>query len=83
MICNEGYTIERYIHGWNERYNDIQQWDFINIPKAFGAQDGYKGYRIKTREELNKLFADQDFCTSDSLRVSSSQDRFWTWLMRS
>lgn len=70
MICNEGYTIERYIHGWNASYNDIQQWDFANIPKVFGAADGYKGYRIKTRDELNKLFADQDFCTSDSLRVS-------------
>lgn len=69
VICNEGYTIERYIHGWDERYNDIQPWDFANIPKVFGARDGYKGYRIKTRDELNKLFADPDFCTSNSLRL--------------
>lgn len=69
MICNEGYTIERYIHGWDARYNDIQPWDFANIPKVFGAGDGYKGYRIKTRDELNKLFTDQDFCTSNSLRL--------------
>lgn len=76
MICNEGYTIERYIHGWNQSYNDIQTWDFVSIPKVFGAQDGYKGYRIKTRDELNKLFADQDFCTSDCLRVSYSRHWF-------
>lgn len=78
VICNDGYTIERYIHGWNARYNEIQPWDFINIPKVFGAQDGYKGYRIKTRDELNKLFADQDFCSSDSLRVSCPPD--WNWI---
>lgn len=72
VICNEGYTIERYIHGWNEPYNEIQTWDYANIPKVFGAQVGYKGYRIKTRDELNKLFADQEFCSSDSLRVSNS-----------
>ncbi|KAJ5132852.1 hypothetical protein N7448_007010 [Penicillium atrosanguineum] len=69
VICNEGYTIERYIHGWDAGYNDIQPWDFYNIPKVFGGQDGYKGYRVKTRDELNQLFADQDFCISDKLRL--------------
>lgn len=69
VICNEGYTIERYIHGWDASYNDIQPWDFANIPKVFGAEDGYKGYRIKTRDELNKLFADQSFCNPECLQV--------------
>lgn len=69
VICNEGYTIERYIHGWDASYNDIQTWDFYNVPKVFGGQDGYKGYRVKTRDELTQLFADQDFCTSDKLRL--------------
>ncbi|KAJ6028279.1 hypothetical protein N7540_003855 [Penicillium herquei] len=69
VICNEGYTIERYIHGWDAKYNDIQTWDFVNIPKVFGAKDGYKGYRIKTRDELHKLFADQSFRDSESLRL--------------
>ena len=69
VICNEGYTIERYIHGWEAKYNDIQPWDFANIPKVFGGNDGYKGYRIKTRDELNDLFADEDFNTSNQLRL--------------
>ncbi|KAJ5594798.1 uncharacterized protein N7459_001006 [Penicillium hispanicum] len=69
VICNEGYTIERYIHGWEARYNDIQPWDFANIPKVFGAQDGYEGYRIKTRDELTKLFANQGFCNSENLQM--------------
>lgn len=69
MICNEGYTIERYIHGWDASYNDIQPWDYFNIPQVFGAKEGYKGYRIKTRDELNNLFADKTFCNCDSLQV--------------
>ncbi|KAJ5287986.1 Pyruvate decarboxylase [Penicillium angulare] len=69
VICNEGYTIERYIHGWDASYNDIQTWDHVGIPKVFGAQSGYKGYRIKTRDELLKLFADQSFCVSDDLQL--------------
>ncbi|KXG48854.1 Thiamine pyrophosphate enzyme, C-terminal TPP-binding [Penicillium griseofulvum] len=69
VICNEGYTIERYIHGWDAEYNDIQPWEFANIPKVFGAKDNYQGYRIKTRDELTKLFADEDFNVSDKLRL--------------
>ncbi|KAJ5643950.1 uncharacterized protein N7484_006457 [Penicillium longicatenatum] len=69
VICNEGYTIERYIHGWDATYNDIQTWDHVNIPKVFGGGDGYKGYRIKTRDELHKLFAEPSFNDSDSLRL--------------
>ncbi|KAJ5155622.1 hypothetical protein N7492_008425 [Penicillium capsulatum] len=69
VICNEGYTIERYIHGWDAGYNDIQPWDFASLPKAFGAKDGYKGHRIKTRDELNKLFADPSFTKPECLQL--------------
>lgn len=73
VICNDGYTIERYIHGWDAGYNDIQPWEFANIPTVFGAKDNYQGYRIKTRDELNQLFADEEFNVSDKLRVSYQQ----------
>lgn len=70
VLCNEGFTIERYIHGWEQDYNDIQEWDFVNLPLTFGAKDQYKGYRIKTREELTKLFANQEFASAPYLQVS-------------
>ena len=69
VICNEGFTIERYIHGWEQSYNDIQEWDFVDMPKIFGVKDQYKGYRIKSRDELTKLFADQSFASAPSLQV--------------
>lgn len=70
MICNKGYTIERFIHGQNEEYNDIQPWDYARIPEVFGAKENYKGYRIRTRDQLRKLFSDEGFCVPDYPRVS-------------
>lgn len=69
MICNEGYTIERYIHGWDAVYNDIQPWDVKSLPVVFGAKDQYKGYRVQTRDELTKLFANKEFGDSSVLQV--------------
>ncbi|KAJ9202350.1 hypothetical protein DTO021D3_4484 [Paecilomyces variotii] len=68
VICNNGYTIERYIHGWKDEYNDIQTWKFKDIPTAFGAKE-YKGYQIKTRDELTKLFADETFSSAPCLQL--------------
>ncbi|GAB1194646.1 hypothetical protein APSETT444_003892 [Aspergillus pseudonomiae] len=69
VICNEGYTIERYIHGWEAVYNDIQPWDFLNIPVAFGAKDKYKGYKVTTRDELRELFANEEFASAPCLQL--------------
>ena len=62
MICNDGYTIERFIHGMDEPYNDIQTWKYKDLVKAFGAKEGdYKTYTIKTKQETNKLFENKEF----------------------
>ena len=43
-------------------YNDIQQWHFKDLVKVFGAKDGsYRTYQIKSKEEVSKLFADEEF----------------------
>ncbi|KAG2412233.1 pyruvate decarboxylase [Aspergillus terreus] len=69
VICNQGYTIERFIHGWDEAYNDIQPWDIKGLPVVFGAKDKYKGYRVKTRDELTKLFANDEFNSVPCLQL--------------
>lgn len=76
VICNEGYTIERFIHGWDESYNDIQTWDIKGLPVAFGAKDKYKGYKVTTRDELKKLFADKQFSSAPFLQVGFTASRF-------
>ncbi|EEA27452.1 hypothetical protein TMatcc_004259 [Talaromyces marneffei ATCC 18224] len=69
VICNDGYTIERYIHGWDESYNDIQPWKLVDIPPTFGGQPGqYQTHQIKTRKELLALFANEDFSSNKCLQ---------------
>ncbi|RHZ43750.1 alpha-keto acid decarboxylase family protein [Aspergillus thermomutatus] len=69
VICNEGYTIERYIHGWEESYNDIQQWDYKSLPIAFGAGNNYKGYQVKTKDDMIKLFENKEFASAPCLQL--------------
>ncbi len=39
LINNDGYTIERSIHGVEAEYNDITAYDWSKIPAAFGGTD--------------------------------------------
>ncbi|MEP6487775.1 alpha-keto acid decarboxylase family protein [Microcoleus vaginatus GB2-A3] len=36
LINNDGYTIERDIHGEKMPYNDIQRWKYHQLPEVFG-----------------------------------------------
>lgn len=41
VICNEGYTIERFIHGVDEEeYNDVAEWRYQELAHAVGATEG-------------------------------------------
>lgn len=49
LINNDGYTIERCIHGWDQGYNDVARWKYLEFPSAFGAAEGDgEGYRART-----------------------------------
>ncbi|WP_129991711.1 alpha-keto acid decarboxylase family protein [Rahnella sp. CFA14(1/10)] len=39
VINNDGYTVERAIHGETQRYNDIAQWNWTQFPAAFGGTE--------------------------------------------
>jgi len=69
VICNGGYTIERYIHGWQDAYNDVQDWDYKALPKVFGAKPGQaQTYRVETKQQVEELFLDKNFVESKALR---------------
>ncbi|KAF7189631.1 Pyruvate decarboxylase [Pseudocercospora fuligena] len=36
LINNDGYTIERCIHGIDEGYNDVARWRYLGAPNFFG-----------------------------------------------
>jgi pyruvate decarboxylase len=70
VINNQGYTIERKIHGPNESYNDIQPWCHTKLFDVFGADSSKtKTYQIKTRTELNKLLADKEFSDAKKIQM--------------
>ena len=59
VVDNDGYTVERAIHGPDEPYNDITRWDWTHAPAFFGAGDGRAAAtRVHTAGELRAAFAD-------------------------
>ncbi|OAL46237.1 pyruvate decarboxylase-like protein [Pyrenochaeta sp. DS3sAY3a] len=70
VICNNGYTIERLIHGWDDAYNDVQEWKYKELPGVFGAKDGQVlTYRVETKEELETLFKDEEFSSGETKKL--------------
>jgi pyruvate decarboxylase len=64
VINNDGYTIERWIHGMKAHYNDIQPWRYLEAPTYFGAPKDDPTYRIYTKRaenwgELKTILADK------------------------
>lgn len=53
LINNDGYTIERFIHGMTAPYNDIQPWNYLLAPQFFGADVNDASYPIVTRQAAN------------------------------
>ncbi|MFC5722391.1 alpha-keto acid decarboxylase family protein [Streptomyces gamaensis] len=53
VVNNDGYTVERAIHGATAPYNDIAAWDYTALPAAFGAADRSVCVRATNGEELD------------------------------
>lgn len=70
VICNQGYTIERLIHGMKDAYNDVQEWKYKELPAVFGAKEGsVLTYRVETKEELEGLFMDSEFSSGETKKM--------------
>jgi indolepyruvate decarboxylase len=48
LLNNEGYTVERAIHGPEQRYNDIALWDWRRLPEAFAPDVASRCWRVHT-----------------------------------
>lgn len=70
VICNEGYTIERFIHGADEAYNDIAPWKYKDLPAAFGAGEGEaETFVVRTKAEMDALLSDDGFQERGGLQL--------------
>ncbi|GGI42555.1 alpha-keto acid decarboxylase family protein [Mammaliicoccus stepanovicii] len=54
VINNDGYTVERKIHGEHQSYNDIQMWDYKLLPAVFGGKDKVAVHDVETSEDLQE-----------------------------
>ncbi len=53
VVDNDGYTVERAIHGPNEPYNDIPRWDWTQLPAFFApGRDGIHASKAETLGDL-------------------------------
>ncbi|BBZ41449.1 alpha-keto acid decarboxylase family protein [Mycobacterium conspicuum] len=55
VVNNDGYTIERAIHGKTAPYNDIVGWRWTEIPGALGVAN-HLAYRAENYGELDDAF---------------------------
>jgi alpha-keto-acid decarboxylase len=55
VVNNDGYTVERMIHGKDEPYNDIVSWSWADIPTALGVTN-HLTFRAQTYGELDDAF---------------------------
>ncbi|MGO2367914.1 MAG: alpha-keto acid decarboxylase family protein [Serratia sp. (in: enterobacteria)] len=54
LLNNDGYTVERAIHGPQQRYNDIAQWNWTLLPQALAGEHPVKTLRVTEPEQLRQ-----------------------------
>ena len=70
VLNNDGYTIERLIHGKEASYNKLPYLDYSLLAKAFGPSYPSRYYGpIETAEQLDELFANDQFNNEKSFRL--------------
>lgn len=57
LLNNEGYTVERAIHGATQRYNDIAQWNWTALPQAFCLHGQAQSWRVTEGVQLKEVMA--------------------------
>ncbi|THY25787.1 indole-3-pyruvate decarboxylase [Aureobasidium pullulans] len=72
LIENDGYEIERWVHGMKAKYNDISKWRYSKIADVFTpeeevSQHRVKSYKVSTRSGLEELLADEEFSAGKGL----------------
>jgi len=71
VLNNDGYTIERLIHGAEAPYNDVPFWKYTGLLEVFGPQIKSESYLVRSADELDRLLDDPAFgepsCTKASL----------------
>lgn len=68
VLNNDGYTIERLIHGEKAEYNNIQPWNHQTLLQTFGAKN-YESLRVSNVGEFKQLAENPAFAKNDKIRL--------------
>lgn len=68
ILNNNGYTIERLIHGKTASYNDVHMWKYSKLLDVFNAKDG-EAIQVKTQGEFDNLLTDSKFAEPSRIRT--------------
>lgn len=52
VLNNSGYTVERAIHGEHQRYNDIAEWNWTQLPGGLSVRNEAQSWRITETAQL-------------------------------
>ncbi|EAU0039770.1 alpha-keto acid decarboxylase family protein [Salmonella enterica] len=55
LLNNDGYTVERAIHGAAQRYNDIASWNWTQIPPALNSAQQAECWRVTQAIQLAEV----------------------------
>lgn len=74
VLNNDGYTIERWIHGMKAGYNDVQPWRYLEAPNYFGAPKDDPAYPVLTKRaenwgQLQEILAGQQLQEGKGLNI--------------
>lgn len=69
VLNNDGYTIERLIHGKAAKYNDVPMWKYTNLLDVFGAKD-YDSRTVSSVGEVDELFNDKQWSNPDKIKLT-------------
>ena len=69
LINNDGYTIERRIHGLNQAYNNISPWRYLKAPSLFGVPEDAYIASARTYGELEQALGNKTLSKGKGLRM--------------
>lgn len=70
ILNNNGYTIERLIHGAREEYNHVPLWKHGELLDAFGVGYKTKAYQVRTCKDWDDLLKEKALNEASCAQVS-------------
>lgn len=57
LLNNDGYTIEKVIHGYAKKYNDVSMWRYSKLPQVLTTDDSrWVSVEVRTEKDLIDAF---------------------------